>query len=29
VKDFRIVHMSHIIPFDAPGQGHDGEVFTL
>jgi len=29
VKDFRIVHMSHIIPFDAPGQGHDGEVFTF
>lgn len=28
VKDFRIVHMSHIIPFDAPGQGRDGEVFS-
>lgn len=26
-KDFRVVHMSHIIPFDAPMQGHDGEVF--
>lgn len=26
-KDFRIVHMSHVIPFDAPKQGHDGEVF--
>ncbi len=28
VKDFRIVHMSHVIPFDAPGQGRDGEVFS-
>ncbi|HOJ97261.1 MAG TPA: MBL fold metallo-hydrolase [Methanospirillum sp.] len=29
VKDFRIVHMSHLIPFDAPGQGHDGEVIIF
>ena len=29
VKDFRIVHMSHIIPFDLPYQGRDGEVFRL
>ena len=28
-KDFRVVHMSHIVPFDAPFQGHDGEVFRL
>ncbi|NLV25994.1 MAG: MBL fold metallo-hydrolase [Methanomicrobiales archaeon] len=29
VKDFRIVHMSHIIPFLTPHQGHDGEVFRF
>lgn len=28
-KDFRVVHMSHVIPFDAPNQGHDGEIFRL
>jgi len=29
VKDFRIVHMSHLIAFDAPWQGRDGDVFRL
>ena len=29
VKDFRTVHMSHHIPFDAPYQGHDWDVFTF
>ena len=28
-KDFRVVHMSHIIPFLTPEQGHDGEKFRL
>ena len=28
-RDFRIVHMSHCVPFDAPGQGHDGDVFRF
>lgn len=27
--DYRIVHMSHHIPFDAHGQGYDGEVFRF
>ena len=29
VKDFRVVHMSHYIPFDVPYQGYDGEVFNF
>lgn len=29
VRDFRVVHMSHVIPFDAVGQGRDGEVFRF
>ncbi|MDD3575190.1 MAG: MBL fold metallo-hydrolase [Methanospirillum sp.] len=29
VKNFRIVHMSHIIPFDAPYQGCDGDIFRF
>ncbi len=28
-KDFRVVHMSHVIPFLTPEQGHDGEKFSL
>jgi phosphoribosyl 1,2-cyclic phosphate phosphodiesterase len=27
--DFRCVHMSHNMPFDIPGAGHDGECFLL
>lgn len=29
VRDFRIVHMSHYIPFNALGQGRDGEKFLF
>lgn len=27
-KDYRFVHMSHLVPWDTPGSGHDGEIFT-
>jgi phosphoribosyl 1,2-cyclic phosphate phosphodiesterase len=27
--DFRIVHMSHYLPFNLPYQGHDGERFVF
>jgi len=28
-KDFRVVHMSHYLRFDLPGQGYDGERFVF
>lgn len=28
-KDFRCIHLSHLIPFDTPHAGHDGETFRL